>query len=165
MVSVVPRDMAKPKPVLKRLQVMVTMCNALPQRFGRCDHTTGIVPFDALVDLVMAQKPYQSAKRVFLIIDNGSSHRGQKSVQRLQSRYKNLVVVHLPVHASWLNQVEICFSVVQRKVLTPNDFTSLATVAQRLYEFESYYEEIADPFEWKFTRQDLKQLLAKLDPH
>ena len=123
------------------------------------------MPFDALVDLVMAQKPYQSARRVFLIIDNDSSHRGQKSVQRLQSRYKNLVVVHLPVHASWLNQVEIYFSVVQRKVLTPSDFTSLAEVAQRLYEFESYYEEIAHPFEWKFTRQDLKQLLAKLDPH
>jgi len=133
--------------------------------FGRCDHTTGIAAFDALVDSVMAQKPSQSSKWVFLITDNGSSHRGQKSVQRLQSRYKNLVVVHLPVHASWLNQVEIYFSIVQRKVLTPNDFTSLAEVAQRLYEFESYYEEIAHPFEWKFTRQDLKQLLAKLDPH
>ena len=130
--------------------------------FGCCQTTTGIVPFDGLVQQVMSQEPYRHAKRVFWIVDNGSSHRGQTACQRLRKQYANLVLVHLPVHASWLNQVEIYFSVVQRKVLTPNDFPSLKAVAQRLIEFQSYYEQIAKPFDWKFTRADLKQLVAKL---
>jgi len=131
--------------------------------FGCCDPTTGIAPFDDLVRQVMGQKPYRQAKRVFWIVDNGASHRGSAAGQRLQQQYSNLVLVHLPVHASWLNQVEIYFSVVQRKVLTPNDFPSLAAVAHRLLEFQSYYEQIAQPFEWKFTRAELQHLVAKLN--
>ena len=66
-----------------------------------------------------------------------------------------------PIHASWLNQAEIYFSVVQRKVLTPNDFADLDTLEHRLLAFGQRYEQIASPFEWKFTRQDLNKLLAK----
>ena len=132
--------------------------------FGCCQPSTGIEPFGRLVHQIMSQAPYQQAKRVFWIVDNGSSHRGQAAAQRLQHLYPNLVLVHLPVHASWLNQVEIYFSIVDRKVLTPNDFPSLAAVAHRLLEFERYYEQIARPFEWKFTREDLDRLLAKLQP-
>jgi DDE superfamily endonuclease len=131
--------------------------------FGCCDPTTGIVPFDGLVRQVMSQKPYRRAKRVFWVVDNGSSHRGKAACDRLQKQFSNLVLVHLPVHASWLNQVEIYFSVVQRKVLTPNDFPSLDAVAERLLEFQSYYEQIAKPFEWKFTRAELQELVAKLN--
>jgi hypothetical protein len=130
--------------------------------FGRCESTTGIEPFGRLVQQVMQQKPYRRARRVFWIVDNGSSHRGAAAVRRLQKRYSNLVLVHLPVHASWLNQVEIYFSVVQRKVLTPNDFTSLSQVAQRLLAFQELYEQSAKPFEWKFTRDDLRELLLKV---
>ena len=54
---------------------------------------------------------------------------------------------------------------MDRKVLTPNDFPSLAAVAQRLSEFERYYEQIARPFEWRFTREDLDRLLARLQPN
>ena len=96
-------------------------------------------------------------------MDNGSSHRGQAACHRLQRAYPNLVLVHLPIHASWLNQVEIYFSVVQRKVLTPNDFPSLSAVARGLLDFQSYYEKSARPFEWKFTRTDLQKLVAKLN--
>lgn len=130
--------------------------------FGRCEATTGIEPFGRLVEQVMSQEPYCSARRVFWIVDNRSSHRGMASIVRLQTAWRNLVVVHLPVHASWLNQVEIYFSVVQRKVLTPNDFASLDEVAARLFAFEKRYEAIAKPFAWKFTRHDLSRLLDKL---
>jgi hypothetical protein len=58
--------------------------------------------------------------------------------------------------------VEIYFSVVQRKVLTPNDFTDLDEVADRLLAFQSSYEAIATPFQWKFTRSDLASLLERL---
>jgi len=128
--------------------------------FGQCNATTGIQPFDRLVGHVMGQEPYRSARRVFWIVDNGSSHRGTSSVARLQNAWPNLTLVHLPIHASWLNQVEIYFSIIQRKVLTPNDFTSLDDVATRLLAFEKRYEEFAKPFAWKFTRDDLSRLLA-----
>ncbi len=92
--------------------------------FGRCETTTGIVPFDRLVAEVMAQEPYRSARRVFWVVDNGSSHRGERACARLRARWPHLILVHTPIHASWLNQIEIYFSIIQRKVLTPNDFTS-----------------------------------------
>lgn len=131
--------------------------------FGRCEHKTGIAPFDRLVAQVMAQPPYSDARRVFWIVDNGSSHRGPASVARLEGNYPNLVLVHGPVHASWLNQIEIYFSVLQRKALTPNDFPSLTAVRERIMGFQHYYEEIAKPFEWKFTRRDLQLLLKKME--
>jgi len=130
--------------------------------FGRCEATTGIAPFARLVDQVMGQPPYNEARTVFWIMDNGSSHRGESSVRRLTKAYPRLVPVHGPVHASWLNQIEIYFSIVQRKALTPNDFPSLEAVAERLFGFERYYESIAKPFEWKFTRADLNTLLARM---
>jgi transposase len=110
----------------------------------------------------MTREPYASARRVFWIVDNGSSHRGQASVCRLENRWANLILVHTPIHASWLNQIEIYFSIVQRKVLTPNDFDSLATVARRLHEFEHLYNQIAEPFGSKFTRDDLNTWLQRL---
>ena len=94
-------------------------------------------------------------------MDNGSSHRGQPCVRRLTEAYPNLVPVHAPVHASWLNQIEIYFSIVQRKVLTPNDFSCLAEVEDRLLRFQKYYESMATPFAWRFTRDDLARLLRK----
>ena len=130
--------------------------------FGRCEPKTGIAPFDRLVAQVMTVPPYAEARRVFWIVDNGSAHRGLRAVARLQAQHPRLVLVHGPVHASWLNQIEIYFSIVQRKVLTPNDFASLAAVAERLLAFERYYESLAQPFEWTFTRRDLTQLLQKL---
>ena len=131
--------------------------------FDRCAPKDGIVPFDALVEQFMSQHPYKAAQRVFLVIDNGSAHRGQRSIDRLQGNWPNLKVVHTPVHASWLNQAEIYFSVVQRKVVTPNDFNDLDTLERHLLAFGRRYEQIAEPFQWTFTRQDLHQLLAKAD--
>jgi len=133
--------------------------------FGRCERKTGIAPFERLVDHVMHQPPYNQARRVFWIMDNGSSHRGARCVARLQAQYPRLVPVHGPVHASWLNQIEIYFSIIQRKVLTPNDFPSLAAVKQRLLAFQTHYEAMAQPFEWKFTRHDLAKLLNKFRDH
>jgi hypothetical protein len=133
--------------------------------FGRCETTTGIAPFDRLVEQVMTRPPYNDARRVFWIVDNGSSHRGKASIARLKHLFPRLTLIHGPVHASWLNQVEIYFSIVQRKVLTPNDFTGLNQLAERLLDFQYYWEATAKPFEWKFTKADLATLLAKLSAH
>lgn len=131
--------------------------------FGHFEEKTGILPFRRLVEQVMSQEPYCSAPRVFWIMDNGSSHRGQACIRRLQGEWRNIVVVHTPVHASWLNQVEIYFSILQRKVLTPNDFASLEQLQDRILQFEKYYEQAAQPFKWKFTRRDLDNLLRKIE--
>jgi transposase len=133
--------------------------------FGHCAPSTGIVPFMALVEQVMTVQPYASAKRVFWVVDNGSSHRGQAAIDRLARRFPTAVMVHTPVHASWLNQVEVYFSVVQRKVVSPNDFTDLAEVEQRLADFEQRYNVTATPFRWMFTRDDLHDLLARISHH
>ncbi len=108
---------------------------------GRCDTTTGIAPFGKLVELVMQQEPYRSARRVFWLVDNGSSHRGAAARGRLQGQYPTLILVHLPTHASWLNQI---------------------AVAHRLLAFELLYNDTAVPFHWRFTRQDLLDRLAAL---
>ena len=131
--------------------------------FGRCESATGIEPFGRLVAQVMNQPPYATAKRVFWVVDNGSSHRGQASVERLETAWPNLRLIHLPVHASWLNQIEIYFSIIQRKVLSPNDFADHDAVGQRLLAFGARYEQLATPFEWKFTRADLRRLMVRLE--
>ena len=131
--------------------------------FGICTKSTGIESYHRLVDLVMEQEPYRSANRVFWITDNGSSHRGQTSVKRLNNWYPNAIQVHTPVHASWLNQIEIYFSIVQRKVLMPNDFPNLSSIENCLLEFQAYYEQIAKPFNWKFTKKDLLKMLVKIE--
>ena len=133
--------------------------------YGRCEDTTGIVPFTALVEQVMTQEPYKSANRVFWVVDNGSSHRGQKAIDRLSAQFPNTIMVHTPVHASWLNQVEVFFSIVQRKVVSPNDFDDLDVVVERLAAFETRYNQAAKPFKWKFTTTDLADLLDRLDQH
>ena len=130
--------------------------------FGRCEVKSGIAPVNRLVGEVMGQEPYKSARRVFWIMDNCSAHRGQKAANRLRNRWPNLILIHTPVHASWLNQVEIYFSIVQRKVLSPNDFSSLQELEQRLLAFQSHYERSASPFNWTFTRHHLHALLAKI---
>ncbi|MFI9629622.1 transposase [Streptomyces sp. NPDC052042] len=133
--------------------------------FGRCEPKTGIVPFMNSVTQVMTTEPYASARRFFWIVDNGSSHRDKKTIDRLTTAFPNAVMVHTPVHASWTNQIEIFFSIVQRKVISPNDFTDLNQVRDRLRAFESRYNATPQPFQWKFTTCDLDDLWARLDRH
>jgi len=136
--------------------------------FDRVEAKTGIDPFGRLVEAVMTSEPYASARRVFWIVDNGSSHAGQTSIARMQQAHENATLIHLPIHASWLNQIELYFSIVQRKALTPNDFSSLEQLGQRLLGFGEHYRQVARPFDWTFTRHDLDQILAGVadrEPH
>src|SRR6266567_3294201 len=108
---------------------------------------------------------YQRRRDGEPLVDNGSDHRGQAAAKRLAKAYPNAVLVHTPVHASWLNQVECFFSIVQRKVLTPNDFADLDQVEQRLLAFQDRYNATATPFKWKFTAADLAEVIARIDRH
>jgi transposase len=130
---------------------------------GRVSPKTGIAPFNALIELVMSREPYASAERVFWIVDNGSSHRPGTFPARLAGMYPNAIAVHLPIHASWLNQIEIFFSILQRKLLTPNDFSDTDAVRECILRFEARYNATARPFHWTFTRDKLNDLLQRLD--
>jgi transposase len=132
---------------------------------GTIAPTTGIAPFSELVAKVMTTEPYFSARRVFWVVDNGSSHNGRRSVLRMAEAWPTATLVHLPVHASWLNQIEIVFSVIQRKVVNPRDFADLDALATRLIAFEARYNAGARPFDWTFTRADLVALCRRLDAH
>ena len=130
---------------------------------GRCEPTTGIAPFGRLVKQVLAEEPYRSGERLFWIVDNGSSQRGDASKQRRRQVDSRLIVVHTPVHASWLNQVDISFSIIQRKVLTPNDFADLEALRLRLALDEELSNQPPRPLQWKFDRTKLAALLVKIE--
>jgi transposase len=132
---------------------------------GHCAPKTGIQPFEQLVEHVMTTEPYASARRVFWIVDNGSSHNGVRSIDRMNNTWANAKLVHLPIHASWLNQVEIDFSIVQRKVVKPQDFPDLATLEDRLLRFQERYNASAVPFDWRFGRSALHDLLQRVSAH
>jgi transposase len=127
--------------------------------------TTGIIPFMGLMRQVMTQEPYASAPRVFVVVDNGSDHRGKKAIRRLRSAWPNAIMIHTPVHASWLNQIEIFFSIIQKKVISPNDFASTGLLAATLLAFTGRYNQTARPFNWKFTAADLHGLLKRISVH
>jgi DDE superfamily endonuclease len=135
------------------------------QVIGQLEPTTGIEPFSRLVAQVMTTQPYASAKRVFWVVDNGSSHRGQRSIDRMRHAWPTAHLVHLPVHASWLDQIEIYHSILQRKVLTPNDLTDLEALAERILAFQARYNATATPFDWRFTRTDLDRPLDQITAH
>jgi transposase len=129
--------------------------------FAATPDTTGITPFMDLMGQVMNRPEYKDAPRVFVIVDNGSDHRGQAAISRLAAAHPNAIMIHTPVHASWLNQIEIVFSVIQKKVLTPNDFPGLGTLSYALLAFVNRYNRIARPFNWKFSADDLTALLRR----
>lgn len=133
--------------------------------FASTPRTTGIVPFMSLVGEIMQRPEYKNAPRVFVIVDNGSDHRGQASADRLRNAHPNAILIHTPVHASWMNQVEIFFSVIQKKVVSPNDFPSLDKLSETLLSFIDRYNRTAEPFSWKYTAEDLKDLLRRIGEH
>ena len=133
--------------------------------FASTPKTTGIVPFMDLAGQVMERPEYKNAPRVFVIVDNGSDHRGKAAIDRLRKAHPNAVMIHTPVHASWLNQIEIFFSVIQKKVVSPNDFPSLEKLSGTLLAFVDRYNQTAGPFSWKYTAGDLKDLLRRIREH
>ena len=135
------------------------------QVFASTPKTTGIAPFMALAGQVMDRPEYKDAPRVFVIVDNGSDHRGRAAIDRLAKAHPNAIMIHTPVHASWLNQVEIFFSIIQKKVISPNDFPSLEELSATLLAFVDRYNQTARPFSWKYTADDLKDLLHRISEH
>jgi transposase len=135
------------------------------QVFASAPGTTGIKPFMHLVGQVMKRPEYKDAPRVFVVVDNGSDHRGKAAIERLRKAHPNAIMIHTPVHASWLNQIEIFFSIIQKKVISPNDFPSLEKLSGTLLAFIGRHNQTAGPFSWKYTAADLTDLLRRISEH
>jgi len=110
----------------------------------------------------MTREPYASAKRVFWIVDNGAPHRGWTAAARLCDAFPNAIMIHTPVHAPWLNQIEIYFSVVQRKLLTPDNAANLDALTELAHRFRGSLQPAAQPFDWSFNCADLDRLLQRI---
>lgn len=132
---------------------------------GSVAASSGIEPFQELLTRCLQLPEYRDVERVFLIVDNGSSHRPETSPARLQALDSRLVTVHLPKHSSWLNQAELYFSIAKRKALTPLDFRTKADLSWRLALFEGYYNAEARPFRWRYSRDDLAAYVRRLAAH
>lgn len=130
---------------------------------GQIETTNCIATFNQLVERVMNQPPYKTARRVFWIVDNGASHHPATFPDRLASLHEHAIAVHLPTHASWLNQIELYFSILQRKALTPRDFNSSQEMAQRILAFQDRFSAQAKPFNWRFSADDLRKRMNLLN--
>jgi hypothetical protein len=130
---------------------------------GRCGPRTGIEPFGRRAARVMEREPYRSAGRVFWAVDNGSSHRGAASVERPTGGHGGLIAVQTPVHSGWLDRVAVDVSVVERKVLTPDEFAGSDEAEERLRPCEGLTDGEPRPFRWKFARTKWAALLRRLE--
>jgi hypothetical protein len=83
----------------------------------------------------------------------------------MEQAWPTATLVHLPVHASWLNQVEIYFSILQRKAISPIDFADLDDLTHRILAFQDRYNATATPFDWRYSRADLNAFLRRIDQH
>ena len=130
---------------------------------GRCAPTTGIAPFGELVEQVMTTRALRRRGECSGSWTTAPRTTAHASIARMRTAWPTAELVHLPIHASWLNQVEIYFSIVQRKVIKPGDFADLPALTERLLAFQDRYNATAEPFDWHFTRTDLPALLDRMD--
>ena len=130
---------------------------------GQIVQTNGIATFNHLVNTVMSQPPYDTARRVFWIVDNGGSHHPSTFPARLTALHEHAIAVHLPLHASWLNQIELYFSILERKALTPRDFSGAQQMTQRILAFQARFSGQSQPFHWRFSAADLRLRLNALN--
>lgn len=131
--------------------------------YGETAAVNGIEVFDLALKHCLAQERYKEAERVFLIVDNGCAHHPRTSPARIQEQYPKVTLVHLPIHASWLNQVELYLSILKRKALHPADFADLKALQRRVMLFQCRYNEQAQPFRWNYTRADLAAHVKRLE--
>jgi hypothetical protein len=131
--------------------------------FDRVEDKTGIEPFGRLFEQVMTAEPYASANTVYWIVDNGSIGRRPS----LDPAHADAVAEHPadpPAGARLVAKPDRAVLLgLQRKALTPNDQPTLDELAERVLAFGHHHRQVARPFQWTFTRQDLHELIARID--
>ncbi len=131
------------------------------QVIGHCAETTGIAPFTELVEKVKTSNPNASARRVFWIVDNGSSHRGWTAAARLSDAFPNARMIHPPVHASWLNHRDL---LLRRPTQTthPGRLRRPRQPRRKDQRVRASVQQRSTPLDWRFGRADLHRLIERI---
>jgi transposase len=134
---------------------------------GVCRQRKRFVDFQAfLLEVVIPEALRRGVHTVALVVDNGTTH-APKQLQRwldeqcvLNEWALSVQIFWLPANASWLEQIEIWFSILQRKLLQPNHFESLQTLEDAILAFIARYRETAKPIQWTYTFEKLERKLG-----
>lgn len=94
------------------------------------------------------------ALAIHVVLDNGSSH-VSKHTKAWFAAHPRWVVHYTPPHASWVNQVELFFSILQRKVINNGNFSSRDDLINKLLAFITDYDQTAKPFKWTYAADPL----------
>jgi len=137
------------------------------QVYGQCADRKRFVDFQTFVQQVLVvEAQRRGVHTIALILDNGTTHAPKQLDQWLHEQAVTqrwgltFQVYWLPPNASWLDQIEIWFSVLQRKLLQPNHFTSTDDLDQAIMEFIAYGNQIAKPIQWSYTVEKLERKLG-----
>jgi len=148
-------------------QVLAGLSVADGQVLGQCAGRKRFVDFQAFVQqVVVPEAQRRGVQTIVLIVDNGTTHAPKQLERSLQEqavrqRWGLTVQVYwLPTNASWLDQIEIWFSVLQRKLLQPNHFTSTDDLDQAIMNFIAYGNQVAKPIRWSYTIDKLERKLG-----
>lgn len=135
--------------------------------YGHCTQRKRFVDFRAfLQEVIIPEAKLRQVQKVILILDNGPTHAPKQLANWLEEQaialqgQLTLQVMWLPVNASWLDQIEIWFSILQRKLLQPNHFLSIASLEQVISDFIAYYNQAAQPIKWSYTVEKLERKLG-----
>ena len=136
------------------------------QVYGQCRQRKRFVDFQAfLLEVIIPEALRRGVQVLALILDNGPTHAPKQLERWLEERIQAhgwslaVQVFWLPKNASWLDQIEIWFSVLQRKLLQPNHFESLAALEQMIMAFITHCRQKAKPIQWSYT---VEKLVTKL---
>jgi transposase len=137
------------------------------QTYGLCRLRKQFADFQAfLLEVIIPEALRRGVHTIALIIDNSTTHAPKQLEAWLQAQIEahqwplTIHVYWLPPNASWLNQIEIWFSILQRKLLQPNHFANLEALIEAIVAFIAYYNETAKPIRWSYTVEKLEQKLG-----
>jgi len=149
------------------VQLFAGLSVADGQIYGMCRNRKRFVDFQAfLLEVLLPEAVRREVHTVALILDNGPTHAPKSFGPWLEQQAQRqgwpfrVQVYWLPKNASWLDQIEIWFSILQRKLLKPNDFESLRVLVRAIGSFVRYYNRAAKPIHWTYTVEKLEQKLS-----
>lgn len=137
------------------------------QVYGHCTTRKRFVDFRTfLEEVILPEALRRQVKTLILILDNGTTHAPKQLAHWLEEQravYSGRLAIEvdwLPTNASWLDQIEIWFSILQRKLLQPNHFLSTDQLEQAIFDFIAYYNQTAKPINWSYTVEKLEKKLG-----
>ena len=149
------------------LQLFAGLSVADGEVYGQCRLRKRFVDFQAfLLEVMIPEALRRGVHTLALILDNGTTHASKRLERWLKEQIESqgwelsIQVYWLPRNASWLDQIEIWFSILQRKLLQPSHFESVAALKEAILNFITYHNQTAKAIQWSYTVEKLEQKLG-----